>query len=126
MLTERPDLKAWYVALSYSQAKKLMWKPLVDGPNALFHPDLIKQKSLSELKIELVTGAEITLVGSDNVDSLLGESLDYLHMDEMQSQKADNWEKLRPMLSDRKGKAFISGSKGLLFRIARTPTSSRR
>lgn len=109
-LQQRPDMKAWYVALSYSQAKRLMWKPLVDGPNALFHRDLIKQKSISELKIELVTGAEITLLGGDNIDSLLGDSLDYLHIDEMQSQKADNWEKLRPMLSDRKGTAFISGT----------------
>lgn len=109
-LQARPELKAWYVALSYTQAKRLMWKPLVEGPNALFHRDLIKQKSITELKIELVTGAEITLVGGDNVDSLLGESLDYLHIDEMQAQKPDNWEKLRPMLSDTKGKAFISGT----------------
>lgn len=109
-ILKNPELKAWYVALTYTQAKARMWKPLVEGKNALFPAALIKDKSISEQYIELKTGAQIWLKGSDTIDSVLGEDLDYLHMDEFQSQKKDNWDKLRPMLSDRRGSAYISGT----------------
>jgi len=61
--------------------------------------------------IELINGSEICLKGADNEDSLRGVSLDYCIMDEVSDMKRNVWQEIiRPMLTDRIGKALFIGT----------------
>jgi len=68
----------------------------------------------SERLVTLPNGGEIQVRSADNPDSLRGEGLDFVVMDECAFIHEDAWqEALRPALSDRKGRAmFISTPKG--------------
>jgi len=67
----------------------------------------------SELTATLHNGSRISLKGTDNRESLLGVGLDGMVIDEFASIH-DNWavwyEILRPMLTDKKGKALFIGT----------------
>lgn len=72
-------------------------------------------KNEQERLVILPNGGEIQVRSADNPDSLRGEGLDFLVMDECAFIKESAWtEALRPALSDRKGGAlFISTPKGM-------------
>ena len=57
-----------------------------------------------------MNGSKIWLKGSNTIDNVLGENLDLLILDEFQSMSMNIWNKLRPMLSDRKGEAMVNGT----------------
>ena len=61
-----------------------------------------------------ISTSEVEGKSSDNPNSLVGEGLDYLVLDECAKMKKVIWEMyLRPTLSDRKGKAlFITTPEG--------------
>jgi hypothetical protein len=65
----------------------------------------------TDLRIELITGGTIALRGADNYDSLRGEGLDFVVLDEFASMALEAWtEVLRPALSDRLGGALFIGT----------------
>lgn len=109
---KNPGWKIWYVATTYGQAYELMWEELVgeNNPNRMFPEALVRKKNVTKLKIELINGTTIWLKGSDNTESLLGAGIHKLYLDEYQSQHPDVWYKLRPMLSDYKGKVVVLGT----------------
>jgi hypothetical protein len=117
-----PGRVAWYVAPTYVQAKRIAWKQL----KQLTRPFWASTPNETDLRIELITGGTIALRGADHYDSLRGEGLDFLVMDEFASMALEAWtEVLRPALSDRLGRAlFIGTPKGRnhfyeLFQAAR-------
>jgi hypothetical protein len=69
----------------------------------------------SELTISLKNGSQISLKGADSYDSLRGAGLDGLILDEAAVIQPEAWfEVLRPMLSDKQGKAlFITTPSGM-------------
>src|SRR3954452_20062994 len=98
---------AWYVAPPYRQAKRIVWKPLKE----LTRPFWAGKPNESDLTIELATGGTISLRGADNYDSLRGEGLDFVVLDEYASMRPEAWtEVLRPALSDRLGRALFIGT----------------
>jgi len=98
---------AWYVAPTYRQAKRIAWKRLKE----LVRPYRPAKVHESELRIELPWGATIALRGSDNYDSLRGEGLDFVVLDEYASMQREAWtEVLRPSLADRQGRALFIGT----------------
>lgn len=114
---------AWYVAPTYRQAKRIAWKPLKE----ITRPFWAGKPNESDLTIQLTTGGTISLRGADNYDSLRGEGLDFVTLDEYASMHPEAWvEVLRPALADRRGKAlFIGTPNGLnhfydLFQEARS------
>lgn len=114
---------AWYVAPTYRQAKRIVWKPLKE----ITRPFWAGKPNETDLTIQLTTGGTISLRGADKYDSLRGEGLDFVTLDEYASMHPEAWtEVLRPALADRKGKAlFIGTPNGLnhfydLFQEART------
>jgi hypothetical protein len=114
---------AWYVAPTYRQAKRIVWKPLKE----ITRPFWAQKPNESELTIQLTIGGTICLRGADNYDSLRGEGLDFVVLDEYASMHKEAWfEVLRPALADRQGKAlFIGTPNGLnhfydLYQEART------
>lgn len=100
--------RAWWVAPTYKMSE-VGWRPIrqmavqVNG-----------DVNLSDRRVILPNGGEISVRSADNPDSLRGESLNLVIMDEAAFVKEAAWtEALRPALSDRKGKAiFISTPKG--------------
>jgi hypothetical protein len=98
---------AWYVAPTYRQAKRIAWKPL----KAMTRRWWAEPPNETDLRIELVNGGTIALRGADHYDSLRGEGLDFVVLDEYASMAPEAWtEVLRPSLSDRLGAALFIGT----------------
>ena len=102
-----PKSKIWYVAPTYRQAEMIAWKMLFE----MIPAELIAKKNEVRLEIVLINGAEISLKGADNEDSLRGVGLDGVVLDEYASMKMNVWQEIiRPMLTDRKGWALFIGT----------------
>lgn len=101
--------RAWWVAPSYKTGA-VGWRLL----KSLCAQIPGHRKSEMERLIELPTGGSVQVRSADDPDSLRGEGLDFLVMDECAFVKENAWaEVLRPALSDRQGRAlFISTPKG--------------
>jgi hypothetical protein len=98
---------AWYVAPSYRQAKQIAWKRLKEMTREWWEA----RPNESELRIEMTTGGTICLRGADNYDSLRGNGLDFLVLDEYASIAPEVWpEVLRPALADKLGRALFIGT----------------
>jgi hypothetical protein len=102
-----PGSLVWYVGPTYRQAKRIAWRPLKE----MTLPYWKGRPNESDLRIELVTGGTICLRGADNYDSLRGDGLDFLVLDEYASIAREAWpEVLRPALADKQGKALFIGT----------------
>jgi hypothetical protein len=100
--------RAWWVAPSYKMSE-VGWRPL-KNMGLKIGAEIRKV----DRQIILPGGGEIAVRSADNPDSLRGEGLDFVVMDECAFMLEEAWtEALRPALSDRLGKAmFISTPKG--------------
>src|SRR5579872_5984565 len=102
-----PGGKAWYVAPTYRQAKRVAWKTL----KVMTKPYWAAKPNETDLTIELITGGTISLRGADNYDSLRGDGLDFIVLDEYASMAPAAWtEVLRPALADKRGGALFIGT----------------
>jgi hypothetical protein len=102
-----PGRLAWYVGPTYKQAKRVAWRPL----KQLTRPYWAATPNETDLRIELVSGGTICLRGADNYDSLRGDGLDFLVLDEYASIARQVWpEVLRPALADKHGYAIFIGT----------------
>jgi len=104
---ENPSAICWWVAPTYAQsmiAYRMLSKCV----------EVIEENLKSERRIVLINGAEIVFKSADNPDSLRGEGLNILVIDEAGMIAREAWEEaLRPALSDKKGRAlFISSPRG--------------
>ncbi len=101
--------RAWWVAPTYKMAR-VGWRGIkelaVQIPGAAIHR--------GDLMVGLPGGGEVWVRSADNPDSLRGEGLDFVVMDECAFMREEAWQHaLRPALSDRLGGAlFISTPKG--------------
>ncbi len=101
------DRNVWYVAPNYRQAKRIAW----DRLKLITRPYWQGKPNESELSIRLRWGATISLRGADQYDSLRGDGLDFVVLDEYASMRRECWtEVLRPALSDREGGALFIGT----------------
>jgi hypothetical protein len=102
-----PRRLAWYIAPTYKQAKRVAWKRLKE----LTRPWWFGRPNETDLRIDLVSGGAICLRGADNYDSLRGDGLDFLVLDEYASIAPAAWtEVLRPALADKQGRALFTGT----------------
>jgi len=102
-----PGHLAWYVAPTYKQAKRIAWKRLKE----MTRPFWAAKPNETDLRIETVWGGTICLRGADNYDSLRGDGLNFLVLDEYAQIAAAAWtEVLRPALADRQGRALFIGT----------------
>ena len=94
----------WYLAPTYRAAKSIAWRQL----KAMVPPELFADKNEVDLSIELINGSRIELKGGDRYDSLRGNSLSNVILDEAAYIPADCWEMvIRPALADQRGSAFF-------------------
>jgi hypothetical protein len=102
-----PRRLAWYVAPFLTQSKRIAWKPLKE----MTRPYWASKPNETDLRIELTCGGTICLRGADNYDSLRGDGLDFLVLDEYASITPAAWsEVLRPALADKQGRALFIGT----------------
>jgi predicted phage terminase large subunit-like protein len=101
----------WWVAPTYSQAG-IAWRMAIRLINQIPKEYGI-QTNIATRTITFPNGGYFVFKSSDRPDSLRGEGLDLLIMDEADFQKLNVWDEiLRPTLADRKGDAiFISTPK---------------
>jgi hypothetical protein len=102
-----PGRLVWYVCPTYRQAKRIAWRPLKE----LTRPYWKSRPNETDLRIDLITGGTICLRGADHYDSLRGEGLDFLVLDEYASIAPEAWTQvLRPALADKRGRALFIGT----------------
>lgn len=101
--------RAWWVAPSYKMSE-VGWRPLRRIGSRI--PGATVRRA--DREVVMPTGGSVTIRSADNPDSLRGEGLDFVVMDECAFMHEDAWsEAIRPALSDRLGRAlFISTPKG--------------
>ena len=72
-----PGWTAFHILPTYSQAKKVIWDSSTnDGKRILDYipKELIESKNGHEMKIRFTNGSMFQLIGSDNIDSLVGSN----------------------------------------------------
>lgn len=125
------DMTAWYLAIraclrkpivcfyifpTYAQGKKILWDSLMnDGTRILdLIPDeVIASKNSQEMKIRFNNGSLLQIVGSDNVDSLVGTNPQLAIFSEYALQDPRAYQFIRPILTANDGTAiFISTPRG--------------
>ena len=96
-----------YIAPTYKQAKSIAWDYL-----KFYTKNIPGTKwNESELRCDLINGARITLLSSENFDSIRGIYLDLCAIDEVaQVSQGLIDEVITPALSDRRGKMFLIGT----------------
>ena len=95
-----------YIAPTYKQAKKIAWRYLKE-----MGEQIIRKVMESELSVELVNGAVITLFGADNPDSLRGLYHDGVVIDEYGNIPPSLWgEIVAPAVADRDGWVVFIGT----------------
>jgi phage terminase large subunit-like protein len=101
--------RAWWVSPSY-KTSEVGWRPLRRISRKIPGAEI----RLVDRTVNLPNGGSVAVRSADNPDSLRGEGLDYVVMDECAFMKHEAWtEAIRPALSDRQGGAlFISTPKG--------------
>ncbi len=106
----------FYIFPTYSQAKKVIWDSITNkGERFLDYipKELITGTNGTEMKITLVNGSLIQLVGSDNVDSLMGTNPQGIIFSEYALQDPTAYQFLRPILLGNDGWAmFVSTPRG--------------
>lgn len=107
--------KICYIAPTYQQARDIAWEAIKKEFQAII---ITVNESRLELKVKNIKEGEsiVVLRGWESVDTLRGQSFDFLVIDEISSMRNfwTNWQEvLRPTLTDRKGEVlFISTPKG--------------
>lgn len=102
--------RAWWVAPSYKLAA-VGWRGVTLLARQIPGAD-VRQ---GDRMVQLPTGGTVQVRSADDPQSLRGEGLDFVVLDECAYMRAEAWtEALRPALSDRQGGAlFISTPRGL-------------
>lgn len=107
----------YYFLPTYKQAKKIIWDGIdKDGFRFLDHlpQEIVDGKpNDTELKIKLINGSVIQLIGSDSYNSIVGTNPRGCVFSEYALQDPLAWEYIRPILTENGGWAvFISTPRG--------------
>lgn len=106
----------YYIFPTYSQAKKVIWNSITNTGDSFldYIPNrLISSRNGQEMKIVLVNGSIIQLVGSDNVDSLVGTNPYGVVFSEFALQDPKAYQFLRPVTLANDGwMLFVSTPRG--------------
>jgi phage terminase large subunit len=118
----------YYIFPTYAQAKKVIWQSSTnDGQRFLdfIPPSLIESANSQDMSIRLRNQSLIQLIGSDNIDSIVGTNPIFVIYSEAALQDKRAYQFLRPILAANGGTAaFISTPRGKnwfyeLFQIAK-------
>ena len=112
----RPGLY-WHCLPTLKQARKVVWDNITsEGKNLItqtFPRELVKKKIEDEMKLELVNGSIVQLVGADNFNALVGASPVHVTFSEWSLTDPRAYDFVRPILRENNGSvAFIYTPRG--------------
>lgn len=119
----------WHLLPTYRQGRAIVWNGFTkDGRKFLDHfpKEIIKEKNKTEMRLEFVNGSMYQVVGTDDVDSLVGTNPVGCIFSEYSLQDPGAWNYLRPILAENGGWAlFIFTMRGKnhgykLYQMAKT------
>jgi phage terminase large subunit len=106
----------YYIFPTFAQAKRVIWDSITnEGKRFLDYipQELVKQEHSQEMKIRLINGSLIQLVGSDNYDALMGTNPRGVVFSEYALQDPRAYQYIRPILTANNGWAlFLSTPRG--------------
>jgi len=106
----------WHLLPTYKQGRAIVWNGFTrDGRAFLdhFHPDLIEAKNSTEMRITFKNGSQYQVVGTDDINSLVGTNPIGCIFSEYSLHDPGAWEYIRPILLENGGWAlFIYTARG--------------
>ena len=112
----------WHCLPSFAQARKAIWNNFNNSTgqrllDSVFPREIIKSpvefRPQGEMLIEFVNGSMLQLVGSDNIDSIVGAGPRHVTFSEYALCKPNSYDLVRPMLRESGGSvAFITTPRG--------------
>jgi hypothetical protein len=118
----------YYFFPTYRQGRKAIWEAIDPNTGVRFldhiPPEFITNKNDTEMKVTLVNGSIIRIVGTEDIDSVVGTAPYGCIFSEYALQDPKAWNMIRPILAENKGWAlFVSTPRGRnhfynLFRMA--------
>lgn len=100
----------YYVLPTYSQGRKIVWEGIdAQGFKFLDHipPELRKRMNNQDMIIETVNGSVFRVVGSDNIDSVVGTNPVGMVFSEYSLHDPRAWDLFRPVLRENGGWAIF-------------------
>jgi len=100
----------WHLAPTYKQGRKIVWDGFTsEGRKFLDHfpQELIKSVRQDLMKVELINGSIYQVVGTDDVDSLVGANPVGIVLSEYSLQNPRAWQMLSPILNENGGWAIF-------------------
>lgn len=108
------DIGTYYYCLpEFTHSRRVIWEGMLNEGQRFINliPDqLIKNKNEGQMKIELVNGSIIQLVGSDQYDRLVGTNPKGIVFSEYSITHPMAWQILRPILAANGGWAIFNGT----------------
>jgi len=103
----------FYILPYYKQARLIIWEGMdANGFRFIDHfpEQLIKRRENQQMVLELVNGSIIRMLGSDNIDAIVGSNPIGVIFSEFSLHKPAAWNYLRPILLENKGWALFNGT----------------
>lgn len=100
----------FYVFPTYAQGRKILWQGMDrDGFPFMNHipKQVIETKHEQDMRIKLVNGSAIQVIGSDKIDSIVGTNPVGVVFSEYSLQDPRAWDYLRPILRENGGWAIF-------------------
>ena len=106
----------WHLLPTYKQGRAIVWNGFTrDGRAFLdhFHPGLVTNKNSTEMRITQYNGSNYQVVGTDDINSLVGTNPIGCVFSEYSLHDPGAWEYIRPILAENGGWAlFIYTARG--------------
>ncbi len=100
----------YYFLPTYQQGRKIIWDGIDKSSFKFLHhfpQSIIRKKNEAEMKIELVNGSLFQVVGTDNIDSVVGTNPVGCIFSEYALQNPQAWDFIRPILRENEGWALF-------------------
>lgn len=103
---ERPGTMNWWVAPTYDQSA-IAFRIICEN----FEGAMASKRESPKMEIKWLNGSILQFKSTNKADSLRGEGVHFLVVDEAQDVKDEDWQaSLRPTISDKPGDALIIGT----------------
>jgi hypothetical protein len=102
----------YYFFPTYQQGRMALWEAIDRGFKVMDHlpPSLIKRRSNQDMVIELHNGSIFRIVGTDNIDRIVGTNPIGCVFSEYSLQDTRAWTFISPILAENKGWAIFNGT----------------
>ncbi len=106
----------WHMLPTYKQGRAIVWNGFTrDGRKFLdhFHPSLVASTNATEMRVTFTNGSIYQVVGTDDIDSLVGTNPIGVVFSEYSLHDPGAWNYIRPILAENGGWAvFIYTARG--------------